>query len=182
MTYLYLLLEFLKIGTFSIGGGLATLPFLYALASRYDWFDQATLIDMIAISESTPGAIGINMATYAGFTAGGIGGGILASIAMITPGILMMMVISKVLTEFKENPLIIKVFYGIRPAVAALIAYAAYEMLKVTMFENHTFSIETIHIGSVLLFFAFLLALFKTKIHPVIFIVIAAVLGIFLPL
>lgn len=182
MTYLYLLLEFVKIGTFSIGGGLATLPFLYALAARYDWFDQATLIDMIAISESTPGAIGINMATYAGFTAGGIGGGILASIAMITPGILMMMLIANVLTQFKENPLIIKIFYGIRPAVAALIAYAAYEMLKVTLFDNHVIGFETLHIGSLILFFAFLIALFKTKIHPVIFIVIAAVLGIFLPL
>ena len=76
MTYLILFLEFFKIGLFAVGGGLATLPFLSELAGKYPWFDESMLGNMIAVSQSTPGPIGINMATYAGFNAGGVLGGL----------------------------------------------------------------------------------------------------------
>ena len=85
-TLLTLMASFFKTGLFSVGGGLATLPFLYEMAAnRPDWFTEADVADMIAISESTPGAIGINMSTYAGFTTAGIPGGILATLGLALP-------------------------------------------------------------------------------------------------
>ena len=179
MIYLILIFEFLIIGTFSVGGGLATLPFLYNLAERYPWFDKATLIDMIAISESTPGPIGINMATYAGFKAGGILGGFLASVAVMATGVMFMLVVANILTKFKNHPLITKIFYGIRPTIAALIAYAAYEMVSVTLFKLEPFRIEWVSLG---LFVIVLGILFKTKITPILLILGAAILGLLLPI
>ncbi len=88
MILLQLYIEFAKIGLFSIGGGLATLPFLYDISDRTMWFTHADIVNMIAISESTPGAIGINMATYAGYTTAGIIGGIVATLGLITPAII----------------------------------------------------------------------------------------------
>ena len=147
MIYLILFFEFLIIGTFSIGGGLATLPYLYSLAERYPWFNKATLIDMIAISESTPGPIGINMATFAGFKAGGVLGGILASIAVITTGTIFMLIISGFLDKFKGHVILEKAFYGIRPMVAALIAYAGYEMFQITILNGEAFSLDFVSLG-----------------------------------
>ena len=86
MKFLLLLVEFFKTGLFSVGGGLATLPFLYEMSSKHpDWFTTADIADMIAISESTPGAIGINMSTYAGYKVAGIPGGILAMACDLPP-------------------------------------------------------------------------------------------------
>src|SRR5690554_5205129 len=142
MIFIILFIEFLIIGSFSVGGGLATLPFLYSLADKYTWFDRATLIDMIAISETTPGPIGINMATYAGFKAAGVFGGVIASIALMVTGILFMIIIANMLSKFKNHIIVKKIFYGLRPTVAALIAFAAYQMLSVTLFD---LSVEPIY-------------------------------------
>jgi len=179
MIYLILILEFLIIGTFSIGGGLATLPYLYSLAERYPWFNKVTLIDMIAISESTPGPIGINMATFAGFKAGGVLGGILASLAIITTGTIFMLIISGFLDKFKGHVILEKAFYGIRPMVAALIAYAGYEMFQITILNGEAFSINYISLG---LFIIVSILLIKTKISPIVLILFAAILGIFVPI
>ncbi len=179
MIYLILLFEFLIIGTFSIGGGLATLPYLYSLAERYPWFSKATLIDMIAISESTPGPIGINMATFAGFKAGGILGGILASLAVITTGTIFMLIISGFLDKFKGHVILEKAFYGIRPMVAALIAYAGYEMFQITILNGEALNINFISLG---LFIVVSILLLKTKISPILLILFAAILGIFVPI
>ena len=105
MIYIQLFCEFFKIGLFAVGGGLATLPFLYDLASKYPWFDATMLPNMIAISESTPGPIGVNMATYAGFSATGIIGGIIATLGLVTPSIMIIMIIASFLNKFKENPM-----------------------------------------------------------------------------
>lgn len=179
MIYLILFFEFLIIGTFSIGGGLATLPYLYSLAERYPWFNKATLIDMIAISESTPGPIGINMATFAGFKAGGVLGGILASIAVITTGTIFMLIISGFLDKFKGHVILEKAFYGIRPMVAALIAYAGYEMFQITILNGEAFSLDFVSLG---LFIVVSILLLKTKISPILLILFAAILGIFVPI
>ncbi len=179
MIYLQLFIEFLIIGTFSVGGGLATLPYLYSLAERYTWFDKTTLIDMIAISESTPGPIGINMATFAGFKAGGIPGGVIASVAVIITGTIFMLIISKFLDKFKGHIILEKAFYGIRPMVAALIAYAAYEMFKITIFKGGFAGLDII---SIIVFIVASIALLKTKISPILLILIAAILGIFIPI
>lgn len=112
MTLITLFLEFFKIGLFSVGGGLATLPFLYDLADRYDWFTRVQLIDMIAISESTPGPIGVNMATFAGYNTAGIIGGFTATMGIVVPALLVIITIAKVLDKFKDNKYVQSAFYG----------------------------------------------------------------------
>ncbi|MBQ9915320.1 MAG: chromate transporter, partial [Clostridia bacterium] len=101
MIYLRLFYEFFKTGLFAIGGGLATLPFLRDIAVKTGWFTEALLADMIAISESTPGPIGVNMATYAGYLAGNIPGAIIATLGLVMPPLLIMLVIARMLDSFR---------------------------------------------------------------------------------
>lgn len=133
MIYLTLIWEFLQVGLFSIGGGLATLPFLYGMTDRYPWFTREMLTNMIAISQSTPGPIGLNMATYAGYAAAGALGGVVASLALITPSIVIALVIVRILDHFRTNKYVAFAFYGIRPAVTALIAFAVLGIAQVTL-------------------------------------------------
>ena len=133
MIYLILAYEFFKIGLFSIGGGMATLPFLMDLANKYDWFTVSELTNMVAISESTPGPVGINMATYAGYNAAGILGAVVATLALTAPAWIIIILIAKFLENFSENVNVKAAFYGIRPAVAALIGYAVWELLKIAI-------------------------------------------------
>ena len=103
LTLLSLFWEFLKIGLFAVGGGMATLPFLYDLGETSGWFTSAQVLDMLAVSESTPGPIGINMATYVGFSVGGIPGAVLATLGTILPGTLLVLVLAKFLQRFRDN-------------------------------------------------------------------------------
>ncbi len=181
MIYWTLFWEFLKIGLVAIGGGLATLPFLYSLADKTNWYTAAMLVDMIAISESTPGPIGINMATYVGFTTASILGGIIASLAIIIPGVILMMLIGKAMDTFKNSPVLLKVFYGIRPAVAALIVYAAWEIIKVTMITPTENLWQAQLKYPAIAFFIILFVINKRfKIHPVLLIAAAAFTGAFI--
>lgn len=178
MIYWTLFWEFLKIGFVAIGGGLATLPFLYDLTVKTNWFTAAMLVDMIAISESTPGPIGINMATYAGYTAGSVAGGIIASLALILPGVILMMIIGNAMSKFKNSTLLLKIFYGIRPAVAALIAYAAWEIIKVTMLTgSENLWQAQLKYPAIGFFLILLIILKRFKIHPVAIIAFAALSG-----
>ncbi len=184
MVYLLLFYEFLKIGAFSIGGGLATLPFLQDISLRYPhWFSSEELVNMIAISQSTPGPIGINAATYAGYNAGGVLGGIIASVAVVFPALIFMTLIAKGLERFSSSELVKSAFYGLRPAVVALIASAAAEVLLVSVFffADGALSVSL----EALPLFVFALALMqikKIKLHPAAFIAAGAVLGILLKL
>ncbi len=180
MIYWLLFIEFLIIGAFAIGGGLATLPYLINLANKYPWFTQATLMDMVAISESTPGPIGINMATYAGYVAAGIPGGVIASISVMLVGMIFMIVIGRSLERFKESTVLVKVFYGLRPTIAALIGFAAYTMLQ-TVVADATLELLPI-LSSVGLFVLTLVLIYKTKLSPISIIGLAAVLSLILPL
>ena len=103
MIYLRLFFEFFKTGLFAVGGGMATLPFLYDMADKTHWFTSSQLADMIAVSESTPGPIGVNMATYVGFTTAGFWGGLIATLALVTPSIIVIVIISYFLKSFREN-------------------------------------------------------------------------------
>ncbi len=179
MIYLLLLFEFFLIGTFSIGGGLTTLPFLINLANKYPWFTQAKLMDMVAISESTPGPIGINMATYVGYTAGGVLGGVIASVAMMITGLIFMLIVARSLERFKSSSWLIKVFYGLRPTIAALIAYAAYMMLRTVLTDVGQDML--VIISSSLLFVIALVMISKTKLSPIVLIGAAAIIGLFIP-
>ena len=113
---LLLFIEFFKIGLFSVGGGMATLPFLYRLADKYTWFSVNQIPDMIAISESTPGPLGVNMATYTGFQFGGALGSVCATLGLIFPSVVIIVIISKFLEKFRNNKYVEYAFYGLRPA------------------------------------------------------------------
>ncbi|MDR3332561.1 MAG: chromate transporter [Synergistaceae bacterium] len=182
MIYLQLILEFLKIGLFSIGGGLATLPFLYQIADKYPWFSREMLVNMIAVSESTPGPIGLNMATYAGYAAGGMLGGVLATLALITPSFFIISFVVTILDKFKENRFVKAAFYGIRPAVTALIASAALGIIKITLLDVPAYEgsgriADIFSYKELALFFVILVLTNKINKHPVFFIGGAALIG-----
>ncbi len=177
MIYFLLFIEFFKIGLFSIGGGLATLPFLYELASKYHWIDSSMISNMIAISESTPGPIGINMATYCGFKVSGILGGIIASLALVMPAFFIIIFIFKFLDKFNENFYINSIFYGIKPAVIALIIIPC-----ITLMKNSFLSNNYINIKSLIVFFILFILIKKFKKHPIFYIILGAILGLLLKL
>ena len=168
MIYLILFYEFFKIGLFAIGGGLVTVPFLFDLAEVYPWFTAKDLADMIAISESTPGPLGVNMATYAGFKAAGVGGAIVATLGLVTPSVIIIMLISKLLNKFRDNIWVDSVLSGIRPAVIALILFAGWEVAKLAVIDWKT----------LVMFVLFWGAIHFYKKSPIFYIVISAVIGI----
>ncbi len=180
MTILLLMYEFFKTGLFSIGGGLATLPFLYEMSSRHpDWFTSADIADMIAISESTPGPIGINMSTYAGYTVAGILGGLLASLSLALPSVIITLIIARFLAKFRGNELVEGAFYGLRPASIAMITVAGLNVAKVALVNLDAPDIGGFFIWKALaLGAAIFIAQKKLKWSPVIFIAISAVIGV----
>ena len=183
MIFLRLVLEFAKTGLFSVGGGLATLPFLYEMASNTGWFTHADVADMIAVSESTPGAIGINMATYAGFKTAGIPGGIMATLGLALPSVIIILIIARFLAKFRKNPLVEGAFYGLRPASIAMITVAGLNVAKISLLNLPAWEISHA-VGDLFVWKALALGVVlfiaqkKLKWHPVIFIAISAVVGI----
>lgn len=183
MIYLILFLEFFKIGLFSVGGGLATLPFLYELANKYPWLTTNNIADMIAVSESTPGPIGVNMATYAGFHASGLLGGIISTLGLVTPSIIVIIIIAGILNKFKESRYVDSVFYGLRPAVTGLIAAAGFQVFKVSILTLNLFKkskslLHLFNIKSLILLIALLILMKTTKKHPIVYILAGAAAGI----
>ncbi|NBK21644.1 MAG: chromate transporter [Spirochaetia bacterium] len=175
MIYLQLFWEFFKIGLFSIGGGLATLPFLYRLAETHpQWMTAKNIADMIAISESTPGPIGINMATFAGYQVAGVLGGIIATLGEITPSVIIIIFIARFLGKFDKNPFVKDAFYALRPAVVGLITFAGLRLLSVTLFYEQKFMLTEAVLYAVLV----VLVLRFKKLHPLIWIVIGAIAGL----
>ncbi|MBQ4362174.1 MAG: chromate transporter [Lachnospiraceae bacterium] len=184
MIFLKLFYEFFKIGLFAVGGGTATIPFLMDLSERVDWFSTQELLDMIAVSQSTPGPIGINMATYVGYTTAGIPGAVLATIALVLPAFLIMLVVARLFMQYKNNRTVEAVFSGIRPAVAGLILYAAWAVVRVTIIIPKGPGIPVDKVGLILcvLIFAAMYLPPLRKLHPVAWIGVGAVLGIVLKL
>lgn len=185
MILLKLWWEFFKIGLFSVGGGMATLPFLYDMADRTGWFTYDQIADMLAVSESTPGPIGINMATYTGFTTAGIPGSIVATLGVITPGIIIVLLIIAVLERFRKNKYVEAAFYGIRPASSGLIAAAGVLVAEIALFNVDADSIAGFFDVKALILAAVLVVLTRwvkptKKLHPVVFIAASAVVGILL--
>ncbi len=182
MIYLRLFYEFFKIGLFSIGGGLATIPFLTDLGERTGWFTSGQLADMIAIAESTPGPLGINMATYVGFTTGGVAGGVIATLGIVCPSIIVILIIAKFLQKFRSSKVVDGVFYGLRAASVALITSALLQVAAIALVKEQLFAPEQVlHIPAILLA-AVIFVLIKfpplKKLHPICFIALAAVAGI----
>ena len=200
MLYLRLFIEFFKTGLFAVGGGMATIPFLYRMADATGWFTANDVANMIAVGESTPGPIGVNMATYVGFvtgmnqsgTAGAILGGTIATLGLIAPSIIIILIIAIFLKNFRENPYVKKAFYGLRPASTGLIAAAGLAVVV----DNLLFMdkmmggagmarvgvLEAINWKGWIL--AVLLWIFTNKVsktkkwHPIVFIAISAAVGV----
>ena len=172
---LTLFLEFFKIGLFAVGGGLATLPFLYELAEKYDWVTAADISNLVAISESTPGPLGVNMATYVGFLQSGPIGGVVSTLGLITPSVIVILIVMKILDKFKESPIVQNIFYGLRAASCALIAVAGVGVAKLAFFGN---DFTEFNFKGIILAIAIFFAMKKIKWHPVAFIAISAVIGI----
>lgn len=183
MIYLRLFFEFFKAGLFAIGGGLATIPFLTDMGARTGWFSAGELANMIAISESTPGPMGVNMATYVGFHTGGVLGGIVATLGLVCPSILVILIIAGFLKRFRESRGVDAVFYGIRPASTALIAAALVEVCAIALINTGITFGEAgfFHWKAILLAAAVFLCLQVKplkKLHPILFIAASAVIGI----
>lgn len=187
MIYLRLFFEFFKTGLFAVGGGMATIPFLYDLSDKTGWFTYDKLADMIAVSESTPGPIGVNMATFVGFTTAGIPGALCATIGLITPSVIVILLIAKFLSNFNHNKFVKSAFYTIRPASTALIAAAGVLVLKIALIDTELFAqsgklLDLFDIKSIILAAAvFVMTNYikpLKKLHPVVFIGISAAAGI----
>ncbi|MBR5774551.1 MAG: chromate transporter [Clostridia bacterium] len=183
MIYFILFLEFFKTGLFSIGGGLATVPFLAELGEKYGWYTTEKLADMIAVAESTPGPIGINVATYAGYNAAGVLGAIIATLSLVLPSVIVIGIIAKCLQKFKESFVVESAFYGLRSATVGLIAAAIFGIVLMSLFDGAVPGIDTLNITAVALLAACIAitAIFK-KLHPIAIVAIGAVAGVVLKL
>ena len=189
MIYLRLFWEFFKTGLFAVGGGMATLPFLYDISDKTGWFTHADLTNMIAVSESTPGPIGVNTATYVGFTVGGVPGAIIATLGLVAPSIIVILAIASFLTAFRKNRLVDAAFTGLRPASTGLIAAAGIPVLVTSLLWIDSFSqlaegfslslVKWPAIGlAVVIFVCSNFVKPTKKLHPILFIAFAAVVGV----
>ncbi len=187
MILLRLFFEFFKTGLFSIGGGMATLPFMYDISTRTGWFTHEMLADMIAVSESTPGPIGVNMATYVGYITAGYIGSVVATAGLVTPEIIVILLIARAMKSFRDNPMVDAGFYGLRPCSVGLIAAAGLLVVRISLFNADLYS-RTGSLADLFNFRAIALAAVllvctrgvkKLKgLHPVFFILASAVIGI----
>ena len=187
MIYLQLFWEYFKAGLFAVGGGMATIPFLYEISDRTGWFTHQDLANMLAVSESTPGPIGVNMATYVGFVTGikeggipnAILGAVTASIGLVLPSLIVILIVAAMLKRFKESPLVQKTFYGLRPASTGLIAAAGLSVAVANLVDSSSFGINWK--GCILAVVLWLLTnkVKQTKkLHPIVFIGASALVGI----
>ena len=180
-----LFLEFCRVGLFSVGGGLATIPFLTDLGERTGWFSPGDLANMIAISESTPGPMGVNMATYVGFHTAGVVGGVTATLGLVSSSIVIILIIAGFLQRFRQSKAVDGVFYGLRAASVALITAALLQVAKVALLRpaqglESAFAYYPDWIAILLAAAVFILAKFTPlkKLHPICFIALAAAAGI----
>lgn len=196
MILLRLFWEFFKTGLFAVGGGMATVPFLQDISAKTGWYTSGQLADMIAVSESTPGPLGVNMATYVGYTVGsqqlggvgmGVAGAIVSTLGLIFPSIVVILIIGYFLKRFRDSKIVDSALYGLRPASVALISAAGVDIVLFAILR-----VDSIYqIGKASLSWkaaVLALAVFAgtnlvpklKKIHPIWFIFFSAVAGILL--
>ena len=185
MTLIRLFLEFCRVGLFSVGGGLATIPFLTDLGERTGWFSPGDLANMIAISESTPGPMGVNMATYVGFHTAGVAGGVVATLGLVSSSIVIILIIAGFLEKFRQSKAVDGVCDGLRAASVALITAALLQVAKIALLRpaqglESAFSLYPNWIAIALAAVIFVLVKFSPlkKLHPVCFIGLAALVGV----
>lgn len=192
MIFLELYIRFAMVGLFAVGGGLATLPFLTAMGETTGWFTSMDISNMVAISESTPGPIGINMATYIGYQVGsniggagfGILGSVIATLGEVTPCVIVIMIVSKILVKFRDSKYVEYAFYGLRAASVGLIAAALLGVAKIAFFnaeamaESGNFFMAVDYKSLILSAVIFFLITKFKKLHPIALIALSAVIGI----
>lgn len=181
--------EFFKTGLFTVGGGLATLPFLLDIADRYPtWYTRQMVLDMIAISESTPGPLGVNMATFVGYNIMGIPGAVVATFALVTPTLIIASLAARFLAKFNTNKHVQSALIGLRAAGMGMIASAgisvfSLSVLNLPAYEGSGNLLDLVNITALAIFAVFVAAMFKfKKVHPIVFMGVAAVIGIALKL
>ncbi len=193
MLYLKLFWEFFKAGLFAIGGGMATVPFLQEISHKTGWYTAGDLADMIAVSESTPGPIGVNMATYVGYTTvhnhygpiAGIFGGILSTVGLVMPSVIIILIVARFLEKFRENRYVNAAMYGLRAASVALISSAGISIVMIAVFQINSIEEWKAAVIDYRCFVLAVLVLIMTRwvpkikdLHPIIFIIASAVIGI----
>ena len=194
-TCLQLFWEFFKTGLFAVGGGMATLPFLQAIGESTGWYTYTDLMNMLAVSESTPGPIGINMATYVGFTAAGVPGAVVATVGEVTPSIIVILIVAAVLHSFRDNKYVNRAFYGLRPASTGLIGAACVSVILEVLTSvqlvaqqsglvkapvlggGNLFNVPGLLLAAVLLVLTNYVPKVK-GLHPIVFIGLSAVVGV----
>ena len=169
MIYLLLVIEYFKTGLFSFGGGYATIPFLYHISETYGWYSSKQLSDMIAVASITPGPVGVNVATYSGFTTAGILGAFIATSAVVLPSLIFVIAVAKLLAKFRENCHVQAAIYALKPAGCGLLAAIAVNLFR----ENIT------QIWAYILFALLLIMSIKVKKEPLIYLGLAAIAGLF---
>ncbi|MDE7010282.1 MAG: chromate transporter [Oscillospiraceae bacterium] len=189
--YLQLFWEFFKTGLFAVGGGMATIPFLYNMADATGWFTRNDVANMIAVGESTPGPIGVNMATYVGYVTGSGEGGlpfailgaVVATLGLITPSIIVILIIALFLKAFRNNRYVDSAFYGLRPASTGLIAAAGLSVVAANLLDlEAAFGLDFFNIKGIILAVILWVLTNKVKqtkgLHPILFILASAVVGV----
>ena len=194
LLYLRLFYEFFKTGLFAVGGGMATIPFLYNIAEATGWFTADDVANMIAVGESTPGPIGVNMATYVGYVTGGNIGGVpgavlgavVATLGLIAPSIIVILIIASFLRSFRDSRPVQSAFYGLRPASTGLIAAAGISVVTANLLFLDTleqgFSAALFNWKGLVLALALWVLTNKVKktkgLHPILFILASAAVGV----
>ena len=187
MIYLQLFWEYFKTGLFAVGGGMATIPFLYDMSDKTGWFTHQDLANMIAVGESTPGPIGVNMATYVGYVTGMKQGGIptallgavIASLGLVLPSLIVILMVAAMLKRFKSSALVQNAFYGLRPASTGMIAAAGISVAVSNLFDSVSPALnwKGLILAGILWFLTNKVQQTK-KLHPIVFIGISALVGI----
>jgi chromate transporter len=178
MNLLVVFATFCRIGLFAVGGGLATLPFLFEIADRSGWLTREAVGNMLAVAQSLPGAIGVNLAAYTGFRYTGIPGGYLAALGLIAPSIIIISVVARMLQAFKESVMVKRLFSGFRPAAAGLLSAAGFSAIALSLYNPEAqLWYELIRLREAALFLVIFALVFKFKKHPVLYIAAAGAAG-----
>ncbi len=170
MIYLQLIFEYFKTGLFSFGGGYATIPFLYHLAENYDWFTTKQLSDMIAVASITPGPVGVNVATFSGFTTCGIFGALIATGALILPSFIIAILVAKLLAKFRGNKYVQSAIYALKPAGCGLLTAVAIGLFR----EN------VVQLWAYILFGILFLMSLRVKKDPLVYLGLSGIIGLVL--
>lgn len=173
-----LLWEFFKIGMFAIGGGLATLPFLYHIGSVYGWFSPKNLAQMLAIANVVPGPVGVNLAALVGFSAANVWGALVAVIGIMVPSVIFVFIVSKLLKEFEGNKFIKGIFYTLKPASCAMITAIGLKLLKNIIIKSDVITLSSVDWTAIILLIVLIILSLKKEHSPLFYLGVSAFAGI----